>query len=198
VQVFTRRIRGVPSAPAGEQARDWLRDSTLRQLFDGDLEEGEHIAHLSRALVSTAKFDRPVTAWVVATDRALRIRWALATAVRQSLHVGYDRMRWVEIGPADPHTAHVTYFDAGHTTAGWYQELRLRADSSELASALPRLVSGHERRSGALPAAPVEVDVEAAVHAPVALPSVHDSAPPVGRRRVGGAHRGRRWRLARH
>jgi hypothetical protein len=140
--VFKRGNRLGGSAPVDAHRTDWLHDSSLRQLFDRDLEEGERILHTCAVTVTSPRFDRPVRGWAVATDRALRMRWGLATAVRQSLHVGHDRMRRVEIAPDDPHTVRLTYFDAARTTSGWYQELRLRAECPELARALEQRVGG--------------------------------------------------------
>lgn len=145
--MFRRKTRNGAVGPRGGQGADWMRHSRLRQLFDRDLEEGEHIHSLFRVTVSTQGFDRPVGGWAVATDRALRIRWGLATAVRQSLHVGYDRVRRVEVASGDPQAVRVTYFDAARTTAGWYQEMHLRADSAHLATTLARLAGSQARKS---------------------------------------------------
>jgi hypothetical protein len=194
--VFRRRTRrGVP-APVGPQGAEWLTESWLRQLFDGDLERGERVLHASPATVTTERFDRPVTGWAIATNRALRIRWGLAAAVRQSLHVGYDRMRWVEVALADPHAVRLTYFDAARPTASWYQDLHLRVDSAEMATALPHLVSDCRRAEPEVPAPPADATAPEAGSVPrVLLPAPDDALPPA--RAAGGGHRRRGRRLAR-
>jgi hypothetical protein len=201
VQVFGRKTKRNALARLAGQDSSWLRDSRLRQLFDADLEDGELILHVSQATATpSASFDRPVNGWVVATDRAIRLRWGLGTAVRQSLHVGFDRIRFVEVPVADPASAQVKYFDAARTTSGWYQELCLRADSTELTLALPHLLSAYERRlaerAGAEVASggPAMAEAVPAQRAPL---GAHASVSPDGKNRLtAGAHKRRRRRFA--
>jgi hypothetical protein len=131
--------------PAAVQDPDWIRQSRVRQLFSDDLEPDEVVHHTAEVTVTSAKFDRPVRGWAIATDRALRISWGLATTVSQSQHVEYDRMRQIEIDDAEPCSVHLTYFDAARTTTAWYQALRLHADAAELTTALPQLVARRRR-----------------------------------------------------
>jgi hypothetical protein len=196
VHVFGRKVKQNALARVAEQDSVWLRDSRLRQLFDADLEDGERILHICEATATSASFDRPVTGWVITTDRALRMRWGFGTAVRQSLHIGYDRIRWVEVATADPQDAHVRYFDAARPTVGWYQDLRLRADTAELAQALPHLVSAHQGRIVRQVEAPEQaVDATQVAGIPAQRHSVatEDVVAPAARSRVAaGAHKRRR------
>jgi hypothetical protein len=136
--------RGLAALTAEHDSR-WLSESRRRGLFDSDLEPGEQVALFAEVTLEAGPVDRPVGGWAVATDRALRVRWARGSSVRQSMHVGYDRVRWVEVGTDDPCSAYVVHFDAGRTAVSWYQDLRLRGDSPSLAMALPRLVSEYHR-----------------------------------------------------
>jgi hypothetical protein len=198
--VFGRRTKRGGLALLAPQDSGWLEDSRLRQLFDADLERGERIVHLSEATATSASFDRPVTGWVIATDRAIRLRWGFGTAVRQSLHVGYDRIRCVEVPVADPRSAQVTYFDAARTTTGWYQELQLRAESAELTQALPHLLAAYQRRLAE------RAETESATAEPAAVgsipaqrePHTHERMAPFAKNRLAtGTHKRRRRGLAR-
>jgi hypothetical protein len=195
--VFGRRAKQDALARvAAQQNSDWLRESRLRQLFAADLEDGERILHICEATATSASFDRPVSGWVIATDRALRLRWGFGTAVRQSLHIGYDRIRWVEVTTAEPGAAHVRFFDAARPTIGWYQDLWLRAASAELTRALPLLVSDYRHRMAERVAAP-QAAVEAArvesIPAQREPVAAHDGTPPTTRSRLStGSHTGRR------
>jgi hypothetical protein len=199
VHVFGRKVKQNALARVAEQDSVWLRDSRLRQLFDADLEDGERIVHICEATATSASIDHPVTGWVIATDRALRLRWGFGSAIRQSLHVGYDRIRWVEVTTAEPQAAHVKYFDAARPTIGWYQDLRLRAHSHELTRALPGLVSDHhhllaERVATPEPAAETtQVTTIPAQRGAVAAPEGIQAA----RSRVPAGTHKRRRRLAR-
>jgi hypothetical protein len=198
--VFGRRTKQNALARVAEQDSSWLRDSRLRQLFHADLEDGERILHLCEATATSASFDRPITGWVVATDRAIRLRWGFGTAVRQSLHVGYDRIRSVEVAAADPQDAHVRYFDAARPTVGWYQDLRLRADSGELTQALPQLVSAHQARIAEQVEAPqptVDVTQLASIPAQGHSMTTEELVARSARSRLAAGTHKRRRRLAR-
>lgn len=196
--MFRRRSRRSASALIAARGSDWLRDSRLRQTFDRDLEDAEQILDHSAVTLTCEKFDRPVDGVAVVTDRALRIRWGLASAVRQHLQIGYERMHWVEVWTDDAASVYLTYFDPARTTVGFYQELTLRAESSDLTLALPHLVSGYHQRT-VLPEVAIPEAEEGAfaeLEAPV-RPQIELPALPARLHVGAGAHRRRRRGLVR-
>jgi len=125
----------------------WVTQSLQRQVFADALERDEvRVADSEVTLVMTghrgsSANGRPVTAWVVATDRALHARLALGAGVHQMQRLDYGQVKRASAGQPDERTLTIIYWNP-RTAADESWQLQLGPSApSRFAATVLQLVS---------------------------------------------------------
>jgi len=121
----------------------WVTQSLQRQVFADVLERDEvRVAESEVTLVMTGHrgssgHGRPVTAWVVATDRALHARLALGAGIYQMQRLDYGQVKRAGAAQPDEHTLAITYWNP-RTAAdeSWHLQVGPHAPSRFAATVL--------------------------------------------------------------
>jgi hypothetical protein len=96
---------------------EWVTQSLQRQVFADGLERDEvRVADSEVSLVMTGHpgssgNGEPVTAWVVATDRALHARLALGAGIYQMQRLDYGQVKRAEAAQPDERRLTLTYWN---------------------------------------------------------------------------------------
>lgn len=144
-----RRSSAVLAPPykrAANTGDEWVRQSLQRQVFRDVLERDEvRVADSEVSLVMTgprgSSPGRPLTAWVVATDRALHARLALGAGVHQMQRLDYGQVKRAEAAQPDERSLTITYWNPSTASdESWQLSLGPSAPSRFAATVL-QLVS---------------------------------------------------------